>query len=175
MKETAGGSVEASSQPVPQHSRYAKIIHWGFILVYAYGIVNQVDEVEELEDFALLQEEMIFAVIFLLLLFARFVYMHSTKPSVLPSDTPKRMLLLARTVHIGMYASLAMLALSGVVIGGLFWSGVKGGASMEAVLLLHEIMFWASFNLIALHIAGAIYHRYQGDGVWDAMVPVWKE
>jgi len=26
-----------------------------------------------------------------------------------------------------------------------------------------------------LHIAGAIYHRLQGDGVWSAMVPVLKE
>ena len=25
------------------------------------------------------------------------------------------------------------------------------------------------------HIAGAIYHRFKGDGVWDAMVPFFKE
>ena len=30
-------------------------------------------------------------------------------------------------------------------------------------------------NLMGLHIAGAIYHRLQGDGVWSAMVPILKE
>ena len=136
---------------------------------------KQVDEVEELENFALLQEEVVLALVFLLLLLARFFYMRSTRPTVLPVDTPERVLLLARIVHLGMYVSLAMIAVSGLVIGGLYWSGIKEGATMEAVLLLHEICFWTSVNLIAVHVAGAVYHRLKGDGVWSAMVPVWKE
>ena len=42
-------------------------------------------------------------------------------------------------------------------------------------LLSAVIFFWASVNLMGLHIAGAIYHRLQGDGVWSAMVPILKE
>jgi|TARA_B100000900_G_scaffold379785_1_gene364950 cytochrome b561 len=32
-----------------------------------------------------------------------------------------------------------------------------------------------SYWLIGIHIAAALYHRWLGDGVWNAMVPVWKE
>lgn len=153
----------------------AKIIHWGFIAVFAFGISKQVDEVEELENFALLQEEIILAIIFLVLLVARFIYMHSTRPSVLPVETPKNILLMAKVVHLGMYISMALIAVTGLIIGGLYWSGIKDGVLMEIILLSHEIAFWTSINLIGLHIAGAIYHRLQADGVWSAMVPVWVE
>ena len=30
-------------------------------------------------------------------------------------------------------------------------------------------------NLMGLHIAGAIYHRFKRDGVWNAMVPILRE
>jgi len=32
-----------------------------------------------------------------------------------------------------------------------------------------------SYVLILGHIGAAIYHRRKGDGIWSAMVPVWKE
>lgn len=165
----------ASSSSVDSHSSMAKMIHWGFILVFAYGLLNQVDEVEELEDFALLIKEVIFAAIFLVLLLARYIYMHSTRSTVMPVDTPVRIAFLARTVHLGMYISLAMIAVSGLMIGGLYWAGTKEGALMEALLLLHEIVFWLCMNLIAVHTVGAVYHRLRCDGVWSAMVPIWKE
>lgn len=135
---------------------------------------KQVDEVEELEDFALLLEEIILAVVFLLLLLARFVYMHSTRPIVLPSETPNHLMLVARTVHLAVYVSMAMIAVTDLMIGGLYWSGIKEGGGMQAILLLHEIAFWTSVNLIVVHVAGAIYHRRLRDGVWSAMAPVWK-
>lgn len=171
MKDYAQNSVEVTKPIVGSHTMTAKIIHWGFLGVFIYAISKQVDEVEELENFALLQEEMIFAIVFLLLLLARFIYMHSTVPTLLPSDTPRRIMLLAQTVHLGMYVSLAMIAVSGLMIGGLYWSGIKEGTLMASVLILHEIVFWTSINLIGLHVAGAIYHRRQRDGVWNAMVP----
>ena len=166
---------EKMSEQVRPHSGRAKAIHWGFIAVFIYGLAKQVDEVEELEDTMLLLEEIAFAIVFLVLLFGRFVYMRSTRPTAMPSDTPRNMMLLARAVHLGMYICLALIALSGLTIGGLYGSGIKEGAVLEAVLLFHEIVFWTSMNLIAIHIAGAIYHRYLGDGIWDSMVPVWKK
>ena len=88
---------------------------------------------------------------------------------------PKNLALLARTVHLGMYISLALIAVTGLIIGGLYSSGVEEGLVLEAVLLLHEIIFWTSVNLMGLHIAGAIYHRVKRDGVWSSMVPIFKE
>lgn len=163
------------SSKIRAHGSVAKFIHWGFIGVYAFGISKQVDEVEELENFALLQEEIIIAIVFLMLLLARYLYMQSKGATVLPSDTPRNVLLLAKSVHIGMYVSMALIAISGLAIGGMFWAGIKEGAFFEAVLLGHEIVFWISVNLIGLHIAGAIFHRLKNDGIWSSMVPVWKE
>ena len=48
-----------------QHSVLGKTFHWGFIILYAYGILKQIDELEELEDSALLAFEVAFAAVFL--------------------------------------------------------------------------------------------------------------
>ena len=88
---------------------------------------------------------------------------------------PKNFRLLARSVHLGMYVSLALIAITGLIIGGLYYFNVKGGLVLEAILLLHEIIFWISVNLICLLIVGALYHRLKGDGVWSAMVPILRE
>ena len=157
------------------YSFVAKFLHWAFVGVFAFGVVNQVDEVEELESFTLLVAEVIFAMIFLALLLYRFIYMRSVKAAMPQLEFPKNLILLARIVHLGMYVSLALIAVTGLIIGGLYYFGVKEGLVMEAILLLHEIIFWTSVNLMGLHIAGAIYHRLKGDGVWSAMVPILKE
>lgn len=162
-------------QAVTPHSLAAKVFHWGFIVVFAYGLAKQVDEVEELEDTAFLMEEFVFATVFLLLLLIRFVYMRTTRPTAMPAETPDRTRRLARAVHLGMYLSLAMLALSGMTIGGMFSAGATGGFLFAAVLWLHEACYWATVNLIALHVLAALYHRYLGDGIWSSMVPVFKE
>jgi cytochrome b561 len=152
-----------------------KFMHWAFIGVFAFGVINQVDEVQELESSTLLLKEMIFGMLFLALLLVRFMYMRSARAAMPSRDMPKNLILLARTVHLGMYVSLASIALTGLIIGGFYYFGVKGGLALEATLLLHEIFFWVSVNLMGLHIAGAIYHRFKGDGVWSAMVPLLKE
>ena len=164
-----------SQQIVRSHSLIAKIIHWGFIGVFIYALIKQIDDVEQLEDFSLLQFEMVFATIFLALLIARYLYMRFTLPTVLPSNTPKLKRLAARSVHIGMYVSLSMIAVTGLVIGGLYWSGTKDGLVMNIVIGMHEISVTASYLLIGLHIAASIYHRIKKDGIWASMVPFWKE
>ena len=56
---------------VQPHSLAAKSLPWGFIVVFLYALSKQLDEVEELEAPGLLQYEMAFAVVFLLLVGAR--------------------------------------------------------------------------------------------------------
>ena len=46
------------------HTLLAKTIHWTFSILYAYGIFKQVEDLDELEDAALLNFEIIFAVVF---------------------------------------------------------------------------------------------------------------
>ena len=58
-----------------QHSVLGKTFHWGFIILYAYGIFKQIDELEELEDSALLAFEVAFATVFLGIVMIRYSYM----------------------------------------------------------------------------------------------------
>ena len=157
------------------YSPTAKWMHWGFIAVFAYGVIKQVDEVEELEDLTLLINEVLFTVFFLSILLVRYIYMRTLSAAMPALDMPRRLILLAKIVQQGMYVSLTLIGVTGLAIGGLYYSGVKGGLLLDAMLLAHEGVYWASVNLMGVHIAGAIYHRFKGDGVWGSMVPFFKE
>ena len=174
-QSTPENDVSEDNSGIAPHSFVARVFHWGFIFVLAYGLAKQVDEVEELEDRAFLIEEIVFATAFLGILLARFVYMRTTRPTALPPGTPKNVSRIARFVHLGIYLSLSMLAASGLAIGGMFASGTREGVVFASVLWAHEAFYWASINLIVVHILGALYHRQLGDGVWSAMVPVFAK
>ncbi len=156
-------------------SSIAKFMHWGFVLLFIYGLLKQIDELNQLEDKALLQFEVIFATVFVLLLLIRFIYMKKTQKSSLPDSTPKSQLLAARVVHYGMYACLALIPLTGLLIGLLFWLGFEDGFLINTVVEVHEFSVSVIYWLIGLHILAAIFHRLKNDGVWSSMVPFLKE
>jgi len=156
-------------------SSIAKFMHWGFVLLFVYGLLKQIDELNQLEDKAILQFEVIFATVFVLLLLIRFIYMKTTQKSSLPDSTPKSQLLAARVVHYGMYACLALIPLTGLLIGLLFWLGFEDGFLINAVVEVHEFSVSVIYWLIGLHILAAIFHRLKNDGVWSSMVPFLKE
>ena len=156
-------------------SSIAKFMHWGFVLLFIYGLLKQIDELNQLEDKALLQFEVIFATVFVLLLLIRFIYMKTTQKSSLPDSTPKSQLLAARVVHYGMYACLALIPLTGLLIGLLFWLGFEDGFLINTVVEVHEFSVSVIYWLIGLHILAAIFHRLKNYGVWSSMVPFLKE
>jgi len=156
-------------------SSIAKFMHWGFVLLFIYGLLKQIDELNQLEDKALLQFEVIFATVFVLLLLIRFIYMKTTQKSSLPDSTSKSQLLAARVVHYGMYACLALIPLTGLLIGLLFWLGFEDGFLINTVVEVHEFSVSVIYWLISLHILAAIFHRLKNDGVWSSMVPFLKE
>ena len=47
-----------------RHTILARFLHWGFIILYSYGIFKQIDELSQLEDTGLLIFEVIFASLF---------------------------------------------------------------------------------------------------------------
>ena len=108
---------------------------------FTYGVVNQVDEIGELDSSYRLMWEMVFTMIFLSLLLFRCIYMRSARATMPQLDMRKNLILLARTVHLGIYASLALIAVTGLIIGGLYYSGIKDGLMLEGVLLSHEVFF----------------------------------
>ena len=157
------------------HSLTAKFFHWGFIGIFLYALTKQLDEVQELEDPHLLQAEMVFASIFLLVLIVRFIYMQKTQPTVMPTSIDKRTRRAARFVHLGMYISLSAIAITGLAIGGLYAYDIKQGIIMNVMLVLHELSAQLTILLIVGHVGASIYHRRKSDGIWEAMVPFWKE
>ena len=153
----------------------AKTFHWGFVLLFVYGIFKQVQDVEQLEDNSLLRFELIFALIFIVLLIIRFFYMRKTQQSSLPEDTPKIQQLTARIVHNSMYICLFLVPITGVFIGLFFAIGLKNSFLIDVFVGLHEFSIQAIYWLIGIHISAAIYHRIRRDGVWSSMVPFLKE
>ena len=67
------------------HTLLGKVFHWAFVLLYAYGIFKQIDDLEQLEDAALLQFEILFASVFLLLVVIRYGYMRRFETFKAPS------------------------------------------------------------------------------------------
>ena len=155
------------------HTTLAKFIHWTFTLLYAYGIFKQVDDLTKLQNPSLLNFEIIFATIFLILVLVRYFYMKDA-PTLLGAheDVSRGHLFIAKTVHRLVYFSLIMLPTTGLLIAGLFNLGMGG---IELAIALHEFSAFLSYIVIALHVGASLYSRYKGEGLWNAMVPVWKE
>ena len=114
-----------------KYNFFAKFWHWGFVLLFIYGVTKQVNEIEQLEDKLFFQFEIVFAVIFLFLLAIRFIYMNKTQETSLPDDTSKIQKIAARTVHLGMYSTLAGTAITGLLIGLFYWLGFTEGLFID--------------------------------------------
>ncbi len=158
-----------------KYSFIAKFWHWGFVLLFIYGVAKQVDDIEQLEDRFFFQFEIVFALLFLFLLVIRFVYMSKTQETSLPDNTLQSQKIAARIVHLGMYITLAGTAITGLLIGLFFWLGFKDGLIIDFLTAIHSFVVNALYWLIGIHIIAAIYHRLKKDGVWNSMVPFFKE
>ena len=158
-----------------KYSFFAKFWHWGFVLLFIYGVTKQVNEIEQLEDKLFFQFEIVFAVIFLFLLAIRFVYMNKTQETSLPDDTSKIQKITARTVHLGMYSTLSGTAITVLLIGLFYWLGFTEGLFIDFLTAIHSFVVNGLYWLIGIHIIAAVYHRLKKDGVWSSMVPFLKE
>ena len=155
------------------HTRLAKTIHWSFIVLYAYGMFKQLDDISQLEDNELLIFEVIFATVFLGIVIGRYFYMRNVE-TMHASTVPVHRIhkIIAKTVHKSMYIVLVLLPLSGLAIAFLFNQGIKDGPMQLVALSAHEFAATASYVLIAIHVSAAIYSRIKGEGVWSSMVPI---
>ena len=152
----------------------ARIFHWSFVILFAYGIFKQIENINQLEDLTLLKFEIVFSILFILFLVTRFVYMTRTQKSSLPPDTPGVQKVMAKAVHYGMYIGMISIAFSGLVIGSLYWLGLKSGIIIETLIGWHEVSVSIVYWLVGIHLIGAIYHWFKNDGVWQSMIPTLK-
>ena len=155
------------------HTPLAKFIHWTFTVLYAYGIIKQVEDLEELDDVSLLNFEIFFAIVFLIIVLMRYFYMKDVKTLLgAHEEMHKGHLFIAKATHRLVYFSLIMLPTTGLLIAGILALNMPG---MEIAIGLHEFSAFLSYVTIALHVGASLYSRYKGEGIWNAMVPVWKE
>ena len=158
---------------INNHTFLAKLIHWTFIPLYAYGIFKQVDDISELDNLSLLNFEILFATVFLIIVLLRYFYMKDAKTLLgAHDDVHKGHLFIAKTVHRLVYFSLVMLPTTGLLIAGFVSLGLEG---VEIAILIHEFSADLSYIVIALHVGATLYSRFKGEGIWNAMVPIWKE
>ena len=61
------------------YSLTAKILHWGFVVFFTYGIIKSVDDLNQLDESSFLKFEILFALAFLFILTGRFFYMKKTQ------------------------------------------------------------------------------------------------
>ena len=155
------------------HTPLAKFIHWTFTVLYAYGIFKQVEDLEELEDVSLLNFEIFFAIVFLIIVLLRYFYMKDVKTLLGAHDEMhKGHLFIAKATHRLVYFSLIMLPTTGLLIAGMLAADIPG---MQFAIGLHEFSAFLSYVTIALHVGASLYSRFKGEGVWNGMVPLWKE
>lgn len=157
------------------YSNLAKLFHWGFVVLFVYGVAKQVDDINQLEDNAVFRFEIIFALLFLFLLLIRLIYMKKTQKTSIPENTPRIQKIAAKIIHNGMYGLLACTVLSGLFIGILFWFEIKKGLLIEISIFVHETTINFLYWFIVIHIIAATYHRLKKDGVWSSMVPFIRE
>ena len=117
-----------------QYSILAKLFHWGFVILFVYGVAKQVEDISQLKDSSFFRFEIIFALFFLFLLIIRFIYMKKTQKSSMPEETSKVQKIIAKIVHNGMYILMIGTVLSGILIGYLFWVGFQNGFLINLII-----------------------------------------
>jgi cytochrome b561 len=139
-------------------------------------MVKQLDDLSQLEDAGLLYFEVVFSILFLLIVIFRYLYMRKHKTFLGASKAvPMAHQYLAKTIHISLYLCLILLPLSGLLIAGLYSLGLKDGILQGLAVGIHEFSASLSYLLIVIHVVGAVYSRMKGEGIWTSMVPFWKE
>ena len=137
------------------HTKLAKTIHWTFSILYAYGILKQVEDLDELEDPSLLNFEIFFAVVFLVIVMLRFFYMKDAKTLLGAHDEiHKGHLFIAKATHRLVYVSLIMLPTTGLLIAGMLAADIPG---MQIAIGLHEFSAFLSYVTIAIHVLSLIH------------------
>ena len=131
----------------------------------------------------------------LALMIARILWRLSNKPPALPADMKSLEKTASHSVHIGLYALMFLLPITGwlmvstspfavatVLYGNIPWPhlpvlpelALETRQSLYPTMTnIHELMSWALIVLFALHLGGAIKHELSDEeGVLKRMIPV---
>lgn len=161
----SGAASDASHGPI------TKILHWGSAVLLGYGYLKDLDDVQQLADAALLRSEIAFAAGVGVLFALRFAWTHAVAGATrLPPQAPRWEHRASRLVHLGLYAAVFGIVLTGLGIGLGYSIPLLGGLFLTAMLGLHEVALGLFPILLVLHVGGALWHRLiRRDGVLASM------
>jgi len=156
---------------VNAHGFVTKTIHWLSAGLIGYGYLKGLDDVSQLADPALFQFEVIFALLLGALFVFRWFWTHKIGGSTrLPADAPKWEHAASRAVHVGLYATVFGIVLSGLAIAFGYATPALGGLFLSAMIGVHEVALALMPFLLLTHIAGALWHKFvRRDAVLDSM------
>ncbi len=156
---------------VKPHGFVTKGIHWLSGGLIAYGYFKGLENVSQLADPALLQFEVTFALLLgALFLFRLFWTKTIGGATRLPQDAPMWEHYASKAVHLGLYAAVFGIVLSGLGIALGYTTPMLGGLFLAAMLGLHELTLTVMPLLLIAHIAGALWHKVvRRDGVLESM------
>ncbi|MEM6534346.1 MAG: cytochrome b/b6 domain-containing protein [Pseudomonadota bacterium] len=175
-----------------QSSRYTSVaiaLHWAIAIAILYMIWLgwNMDENE-----ARYQLHKSIGITILLLTVARIIWRVLNPPPPLPDDMNALEKTASHAVHIGFYALMIAMPLSGwlfvstafefdvptVLFGIVSWPDIPGLGFMQndlahgAIAFIHSKLAWVTLGLLALHVAGALKHEFSAeDGVLKRMIP----
>jgi cytochrome b561 len=177
---------ETQAAPAAKHTRYSSvaiILHWTIAAALALQIVLgwRIGDVEGVTRTAVLQLHKTIGVTILVLTVVRMIWRMTKKPPAMDSSLTPIERLASHWVHMGFYAALLALPLTGwamvsaqrvgamKLLGGVHWpdfpivTGLPGDLQDTLADLLdksHSVLVWVMLGLIALHVAGALKHHY---------------
>ncbi len=153
------------------HGFVTRGIHWLSAGLIAYGYYKGLDRVSQLADPALFRFEIAFALVLGAVFALRLLWTKGVAGATrLPSDAPKWEHFASRAVHVGLYASVFGIVVSGLGIAYAYATTVLGGWFMSVMLGLHEVTLTLLPLLLIAHIAGALWHKFvRRDGVMESM------
>lgn len=153
------------------HGFVTRVIHWVSAALIGYGYLKGLDSVSQLADPAVLRFEVFFALGLCVLFVGRFAWTkYVAGPTRLPNEAPKWEHQLSRAVHLGLYASVFGIVLSGLGIALAYSTPLISGIVVAGLVGLHEFFLIVLPALLCCHVAGALWHRLvRRDGVMESM------
>ena len=162
------------------HGHTSRAFHWIGGAVLAYAFIENGEETRVLSNPAAMRRDVILALIITAIFLARLVWVYFFRGgSRLPSDAPRWERLFTRLSHFSIYASLAIVLISGFLIAYLTPRShvirARRLLQSDSPFLVHTIRFHAGISnfllfLIYLHIANALWHWFfREDGLWESM------
>ncbi len=168
------------STPQRYHS-LAITLHWlialGIVFMFASGTYMLYGDLSKAEQYKLFQIHKSAGVLILLSVVARVATRISTHPPALPSGLSGRDKRLSKLGHLGLYACLIVMPISGwvmvsaspfglptIVFGWFEWPHIPGISRNKPIETLARTIHWTTasvfLSLIILHLGAVIKHQY---------------